>query len=55
MLKLDFTEAETEQLYREFIVHPSVAAKKKLLVVYLNAPGLPRQVVFASRESAGIA
>ena len=51
MLKLDSTETEIEQLYREFMGHPSGPAKKKLHVVYLKlkALGLPHQVVFASR------
>jgi hypothetical protein len=32
MLKIEFTEAEIGQLYREFMAHPSVAAKKKYLL-----------------------
>jgi hypothetical protein len=41
MLKLDFTETEIEQLYREFMERPLGPAKIKLPVVYLKALGLP--------------
>ncbi len=53
MLKLDFTEAEIEQLYREFMEHPSGPANKKLHVLYLKALGLPHQDIFRIARVSG--
>ncbi|MEI7994765.1 MAG: hypothetical protein WCH01_07665 [Methylococcaceae bacterium] len=36
MLKIKFTEAEVEQLYQQFMEHPSGLVKKKLHVIYLK-------------------
>jgi len=55
MLKLNFTEKDIDQLYRQFMEHPSGHAKKKLHLVYLKALGLPHQVVSALQVSAEIA
>ena len=41
MLKIKFTEAEVEQLYQQFMEHPSGLVKKKLHVIYLKSLGLP--------------
>ena len=40
MLKIDFTEKAIDELYRQFMEHPSGPIKKKLHVVYLKAQGL---------------
>ena len=53
MLKLDFTETEIEQLYREFMECPSGPAKKKLHVVYLKALGLPHQEIVRIARVSG--
>lgn len=53
MLKLDFTETEIEQLYREFMEHPSGPVKKKLHVVYLKALGLPHQDIVRIARVSG--
>lgn len=45
MYQLDFTEKEIEQIYRQFMSHPSGAVKKKLHVIYLKALGLPHQEI----------
>jgi len=36
MLKIDFTEKTIDQVYQQFMEHPSGVTKKKLHVVYLN-------------------
>ena len=52
MLKLDFTEKEIEQIYRQFMSHPSGPVKKKLHVVYLKSLGLPHhEIVRIARVS----
>ena len=53
MHKLDFTEKEIEQLYRQFMEHPSGPAKKKLHVVYLKALGLPHQEIVRIARVSG--
>jgi transposase len=53
MLKLDFTETEIKQLYREFMEYPSGPAKKKLHVVYLKALGLPHQEIVRIARVSG--
>jgi hypothetical protein len=53
MLKLDFTETEIDQLYREFMEHPSGHTKKKLHVVYLKALGLPHQEIVRIARVSG--
>jgi transposase len=53
MLKLDFTETEIEKPYREFMEHPSGPDKKKLLVVYLKALGLPYQEIIRIARVSG--
>ena len=40
MLKIDFTEKAIDEVYRQFMEHPSGPIKKKLHVVYLKAHGL---------------
>ncbi len=40
MLKIDFTEKAIDEVYRQFMEHPSGLIKKKLHVVYLKAVGL---------------
>ncbi len=39
MLKIDFTEKTIDQVYQQFMEHPSGVTKKKLHVVYLKALG----------------
>ena len=39
MLKIDFTEQAIDEVYQQFMDHPSGVAKKKLHVVYLKALG----------------
>ena len=41
MFKIKFTETEVEQLYKQFMEHPSGLVKKKLHVIYLKSLGLP--------------
>jgi hypothetical protein len=41
MPKIKFTEAELEQLYQQFLEHPSGSVKNKLHVIYLKSIGLP--------------
>jgi transposase len=53
MLKLMFTEKEIEQLYRQFMDHPSGPVKKKLHVVYLKALGLPHQEIVRIARVSG--
>ena len=45
MLKLEFTDQESEDLYGQFMAHPSGLIKKKLHVLYLKALGLPHQEI----------
>lgn len=45
MLKIEFTEAAIEQVYQQFMEHPSGSAKQKLHVVYLKALGLAHQEI----------
>jgi hypothetical protein len=40
MLKIDFTEKAIDEMYQQFMEHPSGLTKKKLHVVYLKALGL---------------
>lgn len=40
MLKIDFTEKAIDDVYQQFMEHPSGLTKKKLHVVYLKALGL---------------
>ncbi len=37
MLKIDFTEKAIDEMYEQFMEHPSGLIKKKLHVVYLKA------------------
>ena len=53
MLKLNFTDTEIEQLYREFMEYPSGPSKKKLLVVYLKALGLSHQDIVRIARVSG--
>ncbi len=41
MLTIEFTEAEVEQLYQQFMENPSGLIKKKLHVIYLKSLSLP--------------
>ena len=41
MLKIQFTAAEVDLLYHQFMEHPSGLVKKKLHVIYLKSLGLP--------------
>jgi transposase len=41
MLKIQFKEAEVEQLYHQFMENPPGLVKKKLHVIYLKSLGLP--------------
>jgi transposase len=43
MLKIDFTGKTIDQVYQQFMEHPSGVTKKKLHVVYLKALGLAHQ------------
>jgi transposase len=45
MLKIDFSENAIDEIYQQFMDHPSGAAKKKLHVVYLKALGLPHHEI----------
>jgi hypothetical protein len=40
MLKIDFTEKAIDEVYQQFMAHPSTPTKKKLHVIYLKALGL---------------
>src|SRR5665647_766774 len=42
MLKIDFTEKAIDDVYQQFMEHPSGVTKKKLHVVYLKALGVSR-------------
>jgi transposase len=53
MLKLDFTETEIEQIYREFMEHPSGPTKIKLHVVYLKSLGLSHQDIVRIARVSG--
>ena len=39
MLEIDFTEQAIDEVYQQFMNHPSGVAKKKLHVIYLKALG----------------
>ena len=52
-VKLDFTKTEIEQLYREFMEHPSGPTKIKLHVVYLKALGLSHQDIVRIARVSG--
>ena len=45
MYELNFTEMEIEQIYQQFMRHPSGLVKKKLHVIYLKALGLPHHEI----------
>jgi len=45
MLKIDFTPKAIDDVYQQFMEHPSGPAKKKLHVVYLKSQGLPHQEI----------
>jgi len=53
MLKLEFTETEIEQIYREFMEHPSGPSKIKLHVVYLKSLGLSHQDIVRIARVSG--
>ena len=53
MLKIDFTEKAIDEVYRQFMEHPSGPIKKKLHVVYLKAQGLAhKEIEHIARTSA---
>ena len=53
MLKIDFTEKTIDQVYQQFMEHPSGVTKKKLHVVYLKALGLShKEIERIARTSA---
>src|SRR5665811_801978 len=53
MLKIDFTEKAIDDVYQQFMEHPSGVTKKKLHVVYLKALGLPhKEIERIARTSA---
>ncbi len=45
MLKIDFTEKAIDEVYQQFMEHPSGLTKKKLHVVYLKALGLSHKEI----------
>jgi len=45
MLKIDFTQKAIDDVYQQFMEHPSGPAKKKRHVVYLKALGLAHQEI----------
>jgi transposase len=45
MLKIDFTEKAIDEVYQQFMEHPSGLTKKKLHVVYLKALGLAHKKI----------
>ena len=53
MLKLDFTKSEIDQIYREFMEHPSGPVKKKSHVICLKALGLPHQEIVCIARVGG--
>jgi transposase len=53
MLKIDFTEKALDEVYEQFMEHPSGLIKKKLHVVYLKAQGLAhKEIERIARTSA---
>jgi len=53
MLKIDFTEKALDEVYKQFMEHPSGLIKKKLHVVYLKAQGLAhKEIERIARTSA---
>jgi len=53
MLKIDFTEKAIDDVYQQFMEHPSGVTKKKLHVVYLKALGLAhKEIERIARTSA---
>ena len=53
MLKIDFTEKAIDEVYRQFMEHPSGPIKKKMHVVYLKAQGLAhKEIERIARTSA---
>ena len=53
MLKIDFTEKAIDEVYRQFMEHPSGPIKKKPHVVYLKAQGLAhKEIERIARTSA---
>ena len=45
MLKINFTEKAIDDVYHQFMEHPSGLTRKKLHVVYLKALGLPHKEI----------
>ena len=53
MLKINFTEKAIDDVYQQFMGHPSGLIKKKLHVVYLKALGLAhKEIEHIARTSA---
>jgi len=53
MLKINFTEKAIDDVYQQFMAHPSGVTKKKLHVVYLKALGLShKEIERIARTSA---
>ncbi|MBL6987365.1 MAG: hypothetical protein ISR72_10080, partial [Methylobacter sp.] len=53
MIKIDFTEKAIDEVYQQFMEHPSGLTKKKLHVVYLKALGLShKEIERIARTSA---
>ena len=53
MLKIDFTEKAIDEVYEQFMEHPSGLIKKKLHVVYLKAQGVAhKEIERIARTSA---
>lgn len=53
MLKIDFTEEAIDEVYQQFMEHPSGSTKKKLHVVYLKALGFShKEIERIARTSA---
>ncbi len=53
MLKIEFTEKAIDEVYQQFMEHPSGVTKKKLHVVYLKALGLShKEIERIARTSA---
>jgi hypothetical protein len=53
MLKIDFTEKNIDEVYQQFMDHPSGVTKKKLHVLYLKALGLAhKEIERIARTSA---
>ncbi len=53
MIKIEFTEQTINEVYQQFMEHPSGLTKKKLHVVYLKALGLShKEIERIARTSA---